>query len=237
MKMTDENEILVASLSRSAEMKNFAFWIIGDTPLITHAWSEKARRQMLESQVGAVKPGKEKRVPQEDFVNSLYNIGEGIYGFPAMGIKNALLSCSHKDKGIPKTVVMASIWIDANMVRVRAALAGAICDMPLLRIYGDVPEMREDMVRIGGITKMANLAYRGQFKRWAIKVIGRVNTSVVSIQKLAYLVTEAGISSGLGEWRNERKGVFGAFSMASDDQVKNLEALANGEISVDEAFA
>lgn len=53
-----------------------------------------------------------------------------------------------------------------------------MCDMPLVRIWGTDPEMREDMVKIGsGMTKTANLAYRAQFTHWAIRVTGEFNNS------------------------------------------------------------
>lgn len=47
--------------------------IVGDSPLIVHAWSEKAKRMMLEAQTGE-KKGKKKEVrnPVDDFAQSLY---------------------------------------------------------------------------------------------------------------------------------------------------------------------
>jgi len=116
---------LSATLTRKAIFKGFSVWVIGDTPLITHAWSEKAKREMLQKQVKAPKAGREARDPQADFVNSLYEMGDGVYGFPATGVKNCILSVAHKDKGIPRTAVMSALWINAEMVRTRPALAGA----------------------------------------------------------------------------------------------------------------
>ena len=139
---------LASLLSKKPTFISFTFWIVGLTPLIVHAWSEKARREMLGKQLKATKGGKEQRDPEADFVSSLYEMPGG-YGFPAMGIKNCILSGAHKDKGIARTAVMSALWLDAEIVSTRPALAGAICDMPLLRIYGDKPEMREDMVKIG----------------------------------------------------------------------------------------
>jgi hypothetical protein len=47
--------------------------IIGDSPLIVHAWSEKAKRQMLESQTKSTKTkAKEAKNPVDDFIQSLY---------------------------------------------------------------------------------------------------------------------------------------------------------------------
>ena len=110
------------------------------------------------------------------------------------------------------------------------ALKGAICDMPLLRIYGSPPEMREDMVKIGaGLNKTATLAYRGQFRHWAIKVTGQLNKGVVTLDQLIFLINEAGQSYGLGEWRNERKGTFGSFRMAGVSEARDWETFAAGK--------
>jgi len=84
--------------------------------------------------------------------------------------------------------------------------------MPLIRIHGSKPEMREDMTKIGtGLTKTANLAYRAQFTTWALKVTGRFNPTVLTADALAYLIQDAGMGAGLGEWRNEKK-VYSAHS-------------------------
>lgn len=220
---------LASMLSTKTLFSTFKIWLIGDTPLITHAWSHKAKLEMLQKQVSAIKgKGKQPRDPHQDFVDSLYDLGDGTYGFPVTGIKNSILSAAHKDKGIPRDTVMRSLWLNAQMIRVRPALSGAICDMPLVRIYGGDPEMREDMVKIGsGLNKTANLAYRGQFTVWAMPVSGRFNASVVTPEKLAFLIQEGGTGAGLGEWRNERKGVFGAFHLATAEEEATWSDYAN----------
>lgn len=220
-----------AALSKKAVFKRFELWVIGDTPLITHAWSEKAKREMLSKQVKAVRAAKEARDPSEDFINSLYEMGDGTYGFPATGVKNAIISAAHKDKGIARTDAMRALWIDAQMVRTRPALAHAVCDMPLLRIYGtEKPAMREDMVRVGvGLNKTASLAYRGQFTIWAFRITGRLNIDLLSPEQLAFLIDDAGMANGLGEWRNEKKGMFGAFHLGTPDEEAEWSAFIAGE--------
>jgi len=233
-KVTSEPKGEVSNLGKLLSQKpifqNFKVWLIGDTPLITHAWSEKARREMLQKQVKATKSGKEARDPQADFVSSLYEMGDGTYGFPATGVKNCILSAAHKDKGIARSTVMSALFINAQMVRTRPALAGAVCDMPLVRIYGGEPEMREDMVKIGsGMNKVANLAYRGQFTFWAMKITGKFNPVVLTDEALAFLIQESGMASGLGEWRNERKGMFGAFHLADAEEETAWEKFSEGK--------
>ena len=231
---TGESVNLGAVLSTKSIFNTFHLWIVGDTPLITHAWSHKAKLEMLQKQVKATKGGKEARDPEADFVSSLYEMGKDasgndIFGFPATGVKNCILSAAHKDKGIARSSVMAALWIAADMVRVRPALAGAICDMPLVRIFGGAPEMREDMVKIGsGLNKIANLAYRGQFTRWGMQIKGRFNPAVITAPALAFLIQESGLASGLGEWRNERKGMFGAFHLADGAEEAAWDAFASG---------
>lgn len=206
------------------------FWLVGDTPLIVHAWSEKAKREMLAKQVKATRGGREARDPESDFKSSLYEMSDGVYGFPVTGIKNCLLAAAHKDKGIARSAVMASLFLEADMVRVRPAMAGAVCDMPLVRIWSGKPEMREDMVKIGsGLNKVASLAYRGQFTHWAFKIKARFNPEVLTADALAFIIQESGMACGLGEWRNERKGVFGAFHLADAAEEAQWEAYAKGK--------
>lgn len=227
---------LGALLSSAVTYTRFRVWLVGTTPLITHAWSEKAKREMLQKQVGATRAGKEKRDPHEDFVNSLYEMGEDaktkkpVYGFPVTGIKNAILSSAHKDKGVARSTVQSGLWLDAEMTRVRPALSSAICDMPLIRIYGSAPEQREDMVRIGsGLQKVANLAYRGQFTTWAVRLTGKFNRTVLSPEALHFLTSEAGLGIGIGEWRNEKRGIFGSFRLANAAEQATWEKFAAGK--------
>jgi len=229
-KTSSERIALGELLSEKAPSVEFQFWIIGNTPLIVHAWSEKAKLEMLRKQTGATRVAKERRDPEEDFRNSLYEMTPGVYGFPITAVKKAILACAHKDRGVPRSDVMSALWLDAEMIRTRPALAGAICDMPLVRIYGSKPEMREDMVRIGtGLRKTANLAYRGQFTTWAIRVTGSVNPDVVAPHALAFLTRQAGTAIGIGDWRNEKAGWFGSFRIANPQEQKAWEAFAAGK--------
>lgn len=227
---TDKTQSLSQLMSKKPVFQRAKFWIIGDTPLIVHAWSEKAKREMLAKQVKATKSGREARDPESDYRASLYEMEDGVFGFPITGLKNCFLSAAHKDKGVARSAVMASLFLHAEMVRVRPALAGAICDMPLVRIWGSRPEMREDMVKVGvGLNKTASLAYRAQFTNWAFRIDARFNPEALTADALAFIIQESGLSCGLGEWRNERKGVFGSFHLANVEEEKAWEKFAAGK--------
>jgi hypothetical protein len=212
----------------------FACWLIGDTPLITHAWSFKARQEMLSKQLKSAKAGREARDPDQDFHDSLYAMGNdekgvAVWGFPATGVKNSILAVAHKDKGVARTEVMSALFIHARMARGVPAKAGAICDLPLIRLWAPQPTMREDMVRLGvGLNKTASLAYRGQFWPWAVRITGTINTKVLSPENLAFLLREAGTAHGIGEWRNEKKGMFGAYHLANRAESEAWEKHTQG---------
>jgi hypothetical protein len=90
--------------------------------------------------------------------------------------------------------------------------------------------MREDMVKIGsGLNKVASLAYRGQFTHWAFKLSARFNPEILTPEALAFLIQESGLACGLGEWRNERRGMFGAFHLANPAEEREWEAFAFGK--------
>lgn len=220
---------LAQFFSRKATYNGFDFWIVGDTPILCHAWSEKARRQMLEKQVKSFSPGKEARDPGQEFIDSLYEMPDGKFGFPAMAVKNAIVSVAHKDKGIPRTVVQGALFIKATWTPTRPALAGAQCNMPLLRLWGSDPVMREDMVRIGaGARKTANLAYRGEFAVWALHIQGKFNASALNEDVIGALVNESGTAVGVGDWRTEKKGMFGSFHLADANESEQWAAFAAG---------
>ena len=227
-----ENTVsLRALLEGKTTFSRFDVWIIGDTPLITHSWSEKARLEMLRKQVKAVKAaGRQARDPDEDYRNSLYEIRKDTYAFPTTAVKLALMSAAHVDKGVSKTSILSNVWLDCAMYKVRPALETAVCDMPLTRIYGAKPEMREDMVRVGaGLNKTSTLAYRAQFFPWAARITGRFNPTQVPAESLAFLFDEAGRACGLCDWRNEKRGVFGSFHLSSAEEEDAWMSFAKGE--------
>src|SRR5262245_1055749 len=91
-----------AFLKNRATYKEATVWLVGDSPLIVHAWAEKAKREMLDTHTKKPRAGKVKREPDKEFQACLYRMKDGHYGFPANGIKRCLLMSAHKDKGMPR---------------------------------------------------------------------------------------------------------------------------------------
>lgn len=164
----------------------------GTSPLICHAWSEKAKKQMLDKQMKKAKQAREAKDPEREFKESLYPHPDGGYGFPSVAFKAA--------------AVRAGTYADMKMTYLRGAFH-VIGE--LVPIVGE-PQPREDMVKVQMTT---DIRYRGEFPEWSADVPMELNASALSVEQLASLFMTAGFAVGVGEWRPERNGQNGRFSV------------------------
>jgi hypothetical protein len=204
--------------------------IVGRTPLITHAWSEKAKRQMLESQQKKAKKAKhDVRVPMNDFIDSMYWLTEK----PKNDAENdeeaesyfhdAFMSGAKfgfRVDGIKKSIVMGAkrSGLDVVMTELKASffLKGATdaSTFELAEIIADNVLMREDMVRVGGMSKTADLRYRAMFENWEIPLLLEYNVNgKYSIDQICHCIQMGGFACGIGEWRPERDGQMGMYRL------------------------
>lgn len=209
------------------EIQTINVTVVGDSELICHAWSEKAKREMLGRHIGVASLGREKKVPTDDFLQSLYTIKPGkmhydaadrllhkrcddghpdvhitggVFGFPSVAFKAAMVeACTSTGKAITKVQARQAFHINGEFTK----------------IIGQ-PRMREDMVRLNGQT--ADIRYRGGFKEWSAVLSIRYNTRVLTAEQIVNLLNIAGFSVGVGEWRSERDGGFGLFHVASGNE-------------------
>ena len=201
---------------RPIEIKKVTVRVVGDTPLIMHAWSEKAKRMMLEAQMGIAK-GKKKEVknPADDFIRSMYwltpmpedgtmeSFEEAIangarFGFPVTAFKQAAISAAYRmGWAKDKMSMRGAFYIDSD-------------ENGMIEIHSDTPEMREDMVK-GGIGT-ADIRYRGEFKNWYADLTISYNANgQYSLENIVNIINAGGYVCGVGEWRPERDGQNGMF--------------------------
>lgn len=200
---------------KALDIKRVNIKIVGDTPLIVHAWSEKAKRQMLESQMKTTKTkAKSIRDPYDDFIGSLYWLTEkpestpeafekavkdgAKWGFPTGSIKQAGNSAAYR------------LGWCKNQMELRGSYFLSSEFGEMAEICGSVPEIREDMVRINGGS--ADLRYRGEFKDWYMNLTIEYNASGnLTLEQIVNVINAGGYCVGLGEWRPERDGSFGKY--------------------------
>lgn len=120
------------------------------------------------------------------------------WGFPVGAIKQAANSAAYRLKWVKNQMELrGSYFLNTEY--------GDMCE-----IKGSVPEMREDMVRIG--MGSADLRYRGEFKNWYADMTLEYNASGgMSLEQIINCINAGGYVCGLGEWRPEKDGSFGKF--------------------------
>lgn len=193
--------------------------IIGDTPLIVHAWSDKAKRMMLEAQQKTTKTkAKDIRDPYDEFINSMYWLTEkpestveafeqavangAKWGFPVGAIKMAGNSAAYR-----------AGWVK-NQMQLRGSYFLKTEWGDMAEIKGDAPIIREDMVRIG--MGSADLRYRAEFRNWTMEMILEYNAGgELTLEQIMNVVNLGGYSVGIGEWRPEKDGDFGRYHIAT----------------------
>lgn len=211
-------------------LKTFKLTVIGDSSLIVHAWSEKAKREMLEKQTKKPSKGKDIKNPIRDFVTAAYwmddcghiidppevNYCETVeaeekeyarileiaknahFGFPACAFKAAAIDAAYQQGYVAKkTSLRGSFHIIEEYVEIEGT-----------------PTMREDMVRIGGISKVADIRYRPEFTDWKATMTIAYNPTSITASQIASIFEVGGFSNGVGEWRPSRNGEHGRFHVA-----------------------
>jgi hypothetical protein len=183
--------------------------VIGDSPLITHRVSDKAKKQILDRQMKRASAGREARNPEQEFQDSLYLLPDGSYGLPAAAFKNAATSACRQTTGLPMTKAGISFHVLGELVK----------------IQGSKPVMREDHVKLE--SGVMDLRFRAMFPTWSATVRVMFNENSISLEQLINLFELAGMV-GVGDWRPGSKknysGNFGMFHVARGNEGEQKKA-------------
>lgn len=210
--MAKENEKVIAI--PPINIQRATIRLIGDSPLIVHKWSEKAKKEILDKQMKKAKnKGHDTKNPVSDFIESMYwlegepeeKTEEGFakaiqngarFGFPSVAFKASAVAAGFR-AGVTKNMVSmnAAFHIDGEFVEIKGT-----------------PDMREDMVRVG--MGVADIRYRGEFKTWSAEFVVKYNASEISFEQIANLFNLGGFACGIGEWRVEKGGTYGMYHVA-----------------------
>lgn len=203
--------------------------IKGTTPLIIHAWSHKAKQEMLDKQRGKKVGAKHDiKIPINDFMASLYWLTEqpapganddeaesnwldaiekgAKFGFPVTGIKQSIITGAYRaGLDVKQTELRGTFFLDGLTESSTADIA---------EIVGPLPEMREDMVKLAGRNSVADIRYRGEFKTWEIPLrLKYICDGKYSLEQILNMVNFGGFMVGIGEWRPEKDGQFGMYEL------------------------
>ena len=187
-KTTPQADILPIDIRRAVIV------LASDSPLVVHAWSAKAKQEILDKQMKKPRQAKEAKDPEALYEECFYRTPDKRYGFPAIAFKAAAVdACSHVSD-LTKVAARGAFHIDGEII-------------PLEDYTG--PVQRQDMVRIAMGT--ADVRIRPEFPTWKATLNLRYNAGVLSLEQIANLFNVAGFSIGIGEHRPQRDGQWGMF--------------------------
>jgi hypothetical protein len=172
------------------------------SPLVIHAFAEKAKQEIRDKQQKKAKKAKEERHPEEEFKAARYLDSEGRECAPITAIKKSLISAATAFDDLTKVGLRQAIFVDS------IASPGSPL-VPIEKHDGTpaVGVMREDAVTIGINTR--GLAYRPEYAEWQLRVRIEFNPRIVSEEQLLALISQAGWGVGICEGRPERSSALG----------------------------
>lgn len=196
--------------------------------LIVHRFGEKAKEQLrLQGMPASAKPKKGPRKPDESFRDAMYVIEKNapdnrygetginpkfdkrkhLHGFPANAIKGAMVTAA-TDLDIFKTTIRRNIFVH-----------GTHGDLLEIKAESE-PVMREDIVRLSGVSRAPDLRYRPHYEGWSIVFAVTFNRAVVTKEAVVNLLAHAGIFVGLAERRPEKEGnTYGTFEVTKVEEI------------------
>ena len=226
-KKKESAEITVPAL----EIKIATLHIVGNKPLICHAMSQKAKLELLQNQQKKATKAAEARRPAVEFADSLYWLTEkpnldnltdeeaqkilsevipkSKFGFKSLAFKDAALTGSFQQG------ILAKNAGGSKLARTTARGAIRLEEEDLVEIEGDAPIIREDIAKIGSVSKVPSPRYRGEFRNWTVNLRFNYNSTVISLEQIVNLFNVGGFACGVGEWRPERGGIYGTFHVDS----------------------
>lgn len=172
------------------------------SPLVIHAFAEKAKQEIRDKQQKKAKKAKEERRPQEEFLAARYVDAKGRECAPITALKKSIISAATAFDDLTKVALRQAIFVDP------VASPGSLL-VPIEKYDGSpaTGAVREDAVTIGINTR--GLAYRPEYSEWQLRVRIEFNPRLVSEQQLLALVDQAGWGVGICEGRPERSSALG----------------------------
>ncbi len=184
-------------------MKTIEVEIRGVSPLLIHRFGEQAEHAKPTRKIIA-----ETSDPRTEAEKAAYIAADGTFYFSAFAIPNALAAAgaNHKQKGSRKTmrfVIPSAVRVTTDTITI---------------LNGDGPaksfEVDARPVTIPA-TKGRIMRYRPRFDCWGARFTLTINSDLVAPEFVHQLLNEAGLQTGIGDFRPEKRGPFGTFRVTS----------------------
>jgi hypothetical protein len=184
-------------------MKSIQVEIRGITPLLIHKFSEDAEAAKKTRRVEV-----SDRDPRTEARKVAYVASDGSFFFNAFAIPNSMGNAggAHKATGTRKSlrfVVPSAVRMDSDAVTI-------------LNGKGNAKDFEVDARPVTiPATKGRVMRYRPRFNEWGARFVMHVDDELLSLEMAHQLLSEAGQSIGIGDFRPEKRGPFGRFRVVT----------------------
>lgn len=202
------------------KLEGHTLYLVGTSPLIVHAFPEKSRKQMLDKQMKNAKGGRDARDPFEEVQASRYVLPDGRDGFPAVGFKASAVTACTSISDVTKVAARQAFRVKGIPMNSSGLIDGSFMRTALVPLVAHPPTIREDIVRLSGPSRAAEVRYRPEYWPWAVELFVVLNPQVVSFVQLGSMFQAAGHGVGVGDYRPERNGDCGTFDVVSEAEFK-----------------
>lgn len=180
--------------------------IKGITPLIVCRFDEKVKAEMEARTEGKAKNRKAPKDPDAEFNAARWISTDGWDGVHAGGLRAAIIDAARSVEGITMTALKQAVFVRADGYSKDGA--------PLVRIFGEC-EKFSNMCRT--TTGVAYPRHRPMYREWSAVLNIEINEHLLSRDAAVNLVSLAGWTCGIGEWRptspKSRTGDHGRFAI------------------------
>lgn len=133
----------------------------------------------------------------------------GRFGFPVVAFKSAAVRAAK---------LLGGVMTDTRLAFKVGSTLNSDELIEIETVGGDPgPVMRMDVVRVSN--GKPDIRFRPEFTRWRAQIPVRLNVAAMSLESCVSLFKGAGFSVGVGEWRAEKEGVWGAFDVVGVDRL------------------
>lgn len=200
-------------------------WLVGRSPLILNAMSEKTRQSLLmpRKKTAADKAQNLKHEPMDEYRNSAYKrtgTGPTRIIFPASAFKGAMCNAALEIPGAKKAQIGRLVWVEGDTVDV----------------YG-VPELKMDVVRSADMNRTPDIRTRAILREWAVRLRITFVQPTLNATSIIQLLSTAGMIIGVGDYRQEKgRGSYGQFEVSNDGGAHEAIVKAGGMKAQDAAL-
>ena len=201
--------------------------VLGVTPLICNAMSEKARQQLLfpsQRKNAAERASSLKHTPLDEFRASIYRLpaddAETLVAMLGTMFKQTMMTAALRLPGAAKSAIAQLCWVSPERVPV----------------YG-VPQMLMSVVRSADMNRTPDIRTRTILPRWACTLDITYVVPLLNEKTVMNLITAGGVLSGIGDWRPQKGGTNGQFEIVAPTDETFLEILKDGRAAQVEAMA